>query len=306
MKKHKRTSSMMEISNTTNIALNIVLAIYTILTIMPIALMISVSFTAENELVSNGYRFFPKALSIYAYQFIFKMGDQILRSLTVSVAVTVLGTMLGVIIMSALAYVIYRKDFKYSKQLAFFVFFTMLFNGGLVPSYIVNTKLLNLQDTLGGLIFPVMVNGFYIMILRTFYKTSIPPSLIEAARVDGAGEFRIFLQIVLPLSLPGLATIAMFTSVFYWNDWYMGLLYISKPELTSLQYMLMKIQSDIEFLTSSAEFAGTVEFAREMRETPAESARMALAVITIIPILVAYPFFQKYFVKGLTVGSVKG
>lgn len=305
MKKNKSWNSS-EISVRSNIILNIILIIYTGLALLPILLMVSVSFTSEDQLVSHGYSLFPKELSLYAYEFILKLSDRILQSLLVSVSVTVLGTAIGVGIMSALAYVIYRHDFKYSKQLAFFVFFTMLFNGGLVPSYIVNTRFLKLQDTLFALILPVMINGFYIMIMRTFYKTSIPISLIEAARVDGAGEFRIFVQIVLPLSLPGLATIAMFTSVFYWNDWYMGLLYIEKPELTSLQYMLMKVQSDIEFLTSNTEMAGSLEQLKELKETPAETARMALAVVTMLPILVAYPFFQKFFVKGLTVGSVKG
>lgn len=217
--------------------------------------------------------------------------------------VTVVGTIISLLFMSFYAYAVSRKSFKYRNFFAFFAFFTMLFNGGLVPTYIVVTQLMGLKDTVWALILPLAVNAFYIMILRTFYSTSVPDAIIESGKIDGAGEFRIFLKLVLPLSLPGLATIGLFSTLGYWNDWFNALLYIDNPNLVPLQSMLMRIETSMQFIMQNA--SNSSLSLEALRSLPQDTSRMAMVVLATLPIIFAYPFFQRYFISGLTIGAVK-
>ena len=228
------------------------------------------------------------------------------RSALVSVFVTVIGTVLAVIVTGMMAYVLYRKDFKFRKVITYYIFFTMLFSGGMVPSYIINTQVLHLGDTLWILFLPSLCVGWNVIILRTFFTQSIPDSLVEAAHIDGAGEATTFFKIILPLAAPGLATIGLFSMIGFWNDWLTGLLYINNANLQPLQVMLEKIESNLEYLKANATLAASTEGVRQALETPSDSVRMGLAVIVMTPIIFAYPFFQRYFIQGLTIGSVKG
>jgi putative aldouronate transport system permease protein len=226
-----------------------------------------------------------------------------LRSYGVTILVTVVGTAISLIFISLFAYAISRKGFKYRKFFSFLAFFTMLFNGGLVPSYIVTTKLLGLGNSLWALILPLAVNAFYIMIMRTFFSTMIPDAIIESGKIDGAGEFGIFFRLIVPLALPGLATIALFNVLGYWNDWFNALLYIENPDLVPLQSMLMRIENSMQFILANSNNAslGT----SVLQSMPQDTSRMAMVVLATGPIVLAYPFFQRYFVQGLTVGAVK-
>ncbi|WP_248930045.1 carbohydrate ABC transporter permease [Paenibacillus hamazuiensis] len=272
--------------------------------LLPFLLLVSSSITDEQEIIKSGYSLFPSQISFAAYDYLMKDAEAILRSYGISVAVTVIGTIASLLMISLFAYPISRKDMPFRNGLSFYVFFTMLFNGGLVPTYYVYTQILDLKNTIWALIIPILLlNGFYVLLARTFFATSIPVPVIESAYIDGAGEFRIFFRIVMPLSLPILATIGLFQVIHYWNDWFNALIFVTDSKLFSLQYLLNKILLDIQFLSSS-EMGGNQ--AEMIAALPKESVRMAMAVIGVIPILVSYPFFQKYFVKGLTVGAVKG
>jgi len=273
--------------------------------IIPVLLVVSASFTSETALNKYGYLLIPKEFSLSAYRYLFRSGQQILHSYGVTITVTLLGTFLSLLFVSMFAYVISRKYFKYRMFLSFFVFFTMLFSGGMVPSYIINSRYLHLNDTIWALILPIMVNGFYIMVLRTFYTTAIPDTLVDAAKIDGAGEFRCYYQIILPLSKPGIATIGLFTVIGYWNDWMSAMLYVTDQDLAPIQYTLMKIQKNLEFIKNNMQ-GMSPELMKEIRNAPTDSTQMALTVLVITPLLFAYPFFQRYFIAGLTIGGVKG
>ena len=218
----------------------------------------------------------------------------------VTILVTILGTIINVSMVSTYAYAISRKGFKYRRQFTFLVFFTMLFGGGMVPSYIVMTQVLGLKNTIWALILPFAFNSFNIIVMRTFFQKSVPDSIIESARIDGASEFRIFIKIVIPLAIPGIATIALFSTLAYWNDWFNAMLYIDYQNLVPLQHMLMKIEKNMEFIRQNAMLSGEV-----MSVLPQESVRMAMVVASTLPIACTYPFFQKYFISGLTIGGVK-
>ncbi|MDQ0972202.1 putative aldouronate transport system permease protein [Neobacillus niacini] len=221
-----------------------------------------------------------------------------------TIFVTVFGTFISLAMTAFLAYALSRRDLPYRNFFAFFVFFTLLFNGGLVPTYLVYTQVFDIKNTIWALIVPgLLMNGFNVLLMRTFFMTSIPEPVVESARMDGAGEFRTFFSIILPLSLPILATIGLLQTIFYWNDWFNGLVYITEPTLFSIQNMLNRMLSDIQFLASSNLGTNTSSAAAQI---PTTGVRMAIAVIGILPILIAYPFFQKYLVKGIALGSVKG
>jgi putative aldouronate transport system permease protein len=271
--------------------------------IVPFILLIVSSISDQSSILTQGYSFFPSKLSFSAYELLFVDAEQIVRSYGISLTVTIIGTVVSLALISLLAYPISRKDMPLRNFLAFFIFFTMLFNGGLVSTYIVYTQIIDIKNTVLALIIPgLLMNGFYVFLARTFFMTSIPVALLEAATIDGAGEFKVFFKIVLPLSLPVQATLGLFQSINYWNDWYNGLIYITDRKLFSLQFLLNKILLEIQFLTNNAMVAQYAETA----SIPTETVRMAMAFIGILPILIAYPFFQKYFVKGLTIGAIKG
>ena len=291
------------ISTKTNVILNVVFLFWALICVLPLILVVIVSFSSEQSIFQNGYTFFPSEWSLDAYNFFFKLGDQLVRSYGITIFVTVVGTLFSLAITAMFAYVLSRNDYAYNRVFTFLMLFTMLFNGGIVATYMVNTQLLKLGDSVGALIFPMSLNAFYVIVLRTFYK-GIPMEIIEAARIDGAGEFRTFFSIVLPLSKPGLATIGMFTTIAYWNDWFLGMLYIVDQEKYPVQTLLWSMQNSLEFMKQSS--ANALEYAEMAANAPTDSGRMALTVLVVLPILLAYPFFQKYFVKGLTVGGVKG
>ena len=273
--------------------------------VVPFLLIFMSSITEELSLIRNGYRFWPEAFSLKAYEYIFKSSNALVRSYLVSIFITCFGTALGLILATLLAYPLSRPEFKARNIFSFLVFFTMLFNGGLVSSYIMWTRYFDIKNTIWALIFPgLLVNAFNIILMKNYFRANIPNELLEAARIDGAGEFKIFFRLVLPLSLPILATVGLFVAISYWNDWQNGLYYISKrTELFSLQNYLNRILTDIQFLSSSANKMTSYTQGTVM---PTTSVRMALAVVGVVPIMILYPFFQKYFVKGITVGAVKG
>ncbi|UQZ83348.1 L-arabinose transport system permease protein AraQ [Paenibacillus konkukensis] len=284
--------------------LHLVFIVVSVLCLLPFLLLFTSSITDENEIIQSGYSLFPDKISFAAYGYLFRDASAIVRAYSISILVTVIGTLVSLCIISLLAYPLSRKDLPFRKFLAFFVFFTMLFNGGLVPTYYVYTQIFDLKNSFLALIIPyLLLNGFYVLLARTFFMTSIPVPIIESAYIDGAGEFKIFYKIVLPLSLPILATIGLFQIINYWNDWFNSLIFITDSKLFGLQYMLNKILLDIQFLSTS-DMGGNQ--AEALASLPKEGVRMAMAVIGVIPILITYPFFQKFFVKGLTVGAVKG
>lgn len=293
------------VSKTSNILFNIILFVYGFLCVTPLLLILTASLTEEKLLAIYGYSFIPKNVTLYAYQYIFTNTPQIITAYGISIFITVVGTALSVLVMALYAFPLSRQDFRYKGFFTFFLIFTMLFNGGLVSTYLIGVNVLHLKDNLWGLIFPYLMNAFNVIILRTFYKTNIPASLIESAKIDGAGEFMVFFRIVFPLALPGIATIAMFSLVKYWNDWFLAALYINEPNLAPLQYLLYQLQTSMQYLLQNSGNMGG-RAADVLAKMPSEAARMAMVVIGVGPIILTFPFFQKYFVKGLTVGSVKG
>ncbi len=281
----------------------IILTIFAISCVFPLIFVAIISFTDNDALTVNGYSLIPEKWSIEAYQYIFSEGSQLLSSLGTTVLITIVGTIITVFMTGTYAYVLSRRSFEFKKFFTFFLFFTMLFSGGMVPSYLIMTKFLHLKNTIWALILPLAFSPFNVIILRTFFKKTISESIIESAKMDGASEFRIFWKIVIPLAIPGVATIALFASLGYWNDWFNALLYIDNNKIIPLQYLLMKIQSSIDFMSNNNLSLDQQQSIQ--RAMPQESMRMAMVVIATLPIAIVYPFFQKYFVQGLTIGGVK-
>ena len=283
-----------------HVIIHTILMVLSIIFVLPLILVVSGSFSSEKDISLYGYALFPRHVTLEAYQFLLQDPGQILGAYGVSIFVTVVGSSASLLVMALLGYVISRRDFRFRRQLSFFALFTMLFSGGLVPTYLIMTQLLHLQDTLLAYIMPYLVLPFYVLLLRTYFM-GLPVELIEAAKLDGAGEWRIFFQIVVPLSTPALATVGLFSMLVYWNDWFQGLLYISNPHLFSLQYLLYQIQQNITILATSA---GTSDVSAAA--IPSNSVLMAMAVIAIGPIVLAFLFTQRYFVRGITLGGLKG
>ncbi len=302
IKKTKR--SFHSINKGPDIIITIFFAIFALSCILPFLTVIMSSLTDETTLIKNGYSLFPKHMSLKAYTYIFDQGQQIIKSFGVSVFITIIGTAISVMMTAFYAYALSRPKFRYKKFFNYMAFFTMLFGGGLVPTYLVVTHVVGLKDSIWALILPMALNVFFIIVMRTFFKSSVPDSIIEAAQIDGAGEFMTFFKIVLPISLPSVATISLFTTLGYWNDWFNALLYIDSAHITPLQYLLMQIDRNMQFLIQNASDMG-MGAGEASNQLPAETVKMAIVVISTIPIACAYPFFQKYFIQGLTVGAVK-
>lgn len=284
------------------IIINIVLVAACFLIIYPLLLVIGVSLTDEKTLLYSGYQVIPSNFSLEAYKYVFKNPTTIIDAYKVTFAFSVIGTALSVLLMAMLAYPLTKKELKGRNFVSFLLFFTMLFNGGLVPSYILITRYLHLGDTIWVYIFPSMISVWYTFMMRTFFN-DLPKEIFESALVDGAGEFRIFFRMVIPLSKPVIAAVALFIFLGKWNDWFTSLLYINDPKLVSLQYLLQKIMNDIKLLSENS---GNMSIQKDTSSIPTESVRMAMAIVVAGPALLVFPFFQKYFVKGLTIGSVKG
>lgn len=300
------SSKALHISGRSKMVIHAFFIFYAAICILPLVLVLSISLSDETTVIANGYKFIPEQFSISAYDFLFKDMEQIVRSYGVSIFVTVVGTVISVALTAFYAYPLSRRDLPYKGFFAFFIFFTMLFNGGLVPWYLVYVNLLDLKNTLGVLIMPMLMSPFFVLVMRTFFANSIPVSILESARVDGAGELRTFIRIVLPLSLPVLATVALFSTLNYWNDWYLSMIFISDNKTISLQYLMYRTLLDIQYLTSNSNVASQISSQGGMLDLPNKTLQMAMAVVGIGPIVLAYPFFQRYFIKGLTVGAVKG
>jgi len=282
----------------------IILAVLAAITLLPIILIVIASFTKEQGLIEYGYSYLPKELSLDAYYYLVKQKTMILRSYGVSIFATLIGTLLSVILTTMLAYPMSRKDFRYRNILAFFVFFTMLFHGGIVSSYIMWTNLFHIKNTIWALIFPnYLVTAFHVFLVRNYYANNIPDSLIESAKLDGASEYTIFLRIMIPLAVPSVATISLFTGLCYWNDWTNGLYYVTETKYYGIQNLLIRIMNNIQFLKSgtTSTLLGTAAV-----DLPGTAVRMAMAVVGILPIVLIYPFVQKYFIKGVIIGAIKG
>jgi len=285
---------------------NLIMTLFSIFCMVPIILLLISSFTDNDTILRNGYSFFPQKLSLGAYGYLISKGGQIFRAYGISALVTFIGTTIGISITALLAYPLSRRDLPGRNVFSFIVFFTMLFNGGLVPTYLMYTGIFHIKNTLWALIIPsLLMNAYYVMLMRSFFSTSIPFEIIEAAHIDGASEFKTFAMIVLPMARPIIATVGLFIGIAYWNDWNNGFIYLTtRTDLFSIQNLLNRMIQDIQFLSSNSSLAGNI--ASSLSKTPSTSVRMAIAVTGILPVAIIYPFLQNNFVKGITLGAVKG
>lgn len=296
--------ALRKLDNTTiifNIIAYTIVTFFAIFCVIPFLIILSGSFSSERSIIADGLRLIPNEFTLRAYELIFLSPQKILKAYGVSIMVTLAGSVLGLFIISMTGYVLYRRDFKYRNRISFLIYFTSLFSGGLIPVYILVVKYLQLKDSYLALILPAMLSAWYIILFRNFLK-SMPDSIIESAKIDGAGDFAIYLKLVMPLSIPGLATIGLFLGLQYWNDWYQAMLYINDRSRFPLQFFLYEILRSAEYIAKVVNASGSVP----MTDLPTESLKMATAVVVTGPIVFLYPLIQKYYVKGLTIGAVKG
>jgi putative aldouronate transport system permease protein len=281
---------------------NLLLALLIAACVIPFWLLFVSSVTSESYLVQHGYSLFPKEFSLDAYKYLWEAKDSIGRAYLMSVLIACIGVLGNIVLTVLFAYPLSHKDLPGRGVISFFLFFTMLFNGGLVPTYMVYTNIINVKDTLAGMIVPyLLMNAFFVIIVRTYFSTNIPGEVLEAAKIDGAGEVQSLLKIVLPMSKPIIATIALMTLIAYWNNWTNGIYFLTtRTDLYGIQNYLNDVMNKAMFLQTHMN--GMIN----AKSIPNISVRMAIAVVAVLPLLVAYPFFQKYFVKGITLGSVKG
>lgn len=301
----RRGARLNAVSRGTETCFHVILALFSLACIVPFLFVIIISFTAEDSIKRVGYSFFPEAWSLEAFKQVFNLGDALWRSYFNSFLITIVGTLISMIVCILYAYPLFRRDFRFRRFFSFFSFFTMIFGGGLVPTYIVCRNLLHLGNNYAALVVPMLVNPFNIIIMRTFFQTSVPFDLIEAATIDGSGEYNTLLRIILPIVKPGIATVALLTALAYWNEWFLCLLYVTDRKLYPLQYLLMEMQRNAEYLARNSSMLGAAG-AEAARSLPSQGMRMAVVVFIVMPIACAYPFFQRYVVAGLTIGSVKG
>ncbi|MCJ8010827.1 carbohydrate ABC transporter permease [Paenibacillus sp. KQZ6P-2] len=288
-----------------NVMFHLIFILLALLCVVPLLVVLSISFSSEDSIRQAGYHMIPTEFSAESYSYIAQQGTMILRALGVSVFVTVVGTVLGVLLTTSMGYVLSQPNYKLKGLLTWVVFIPMVFNGGLVSSYYINANLLGLKDSIWALILPLAVSSFNVIICKTFFRSTIPDGLVESAEIDGASQLRIFFSIILPISLPVVATIGLFLCFAYWNDWFQSMLYINNQNLYSLQALLNNLMSNVDALAQNASSMG-VSYATLVATMPKETARMAIAILIVLPVACAYPFFQKYFISGLTVGAIKG
>lgn len=294
---------MVEKNRIGQVILHLIMILLVLSCILPLLLMIISSFTAESSLLKNGYSFYPDEWSLETYLYIGKSIKSIGHGYLMTFVVTFLGTLISVCITILFAYPLSRPELPYRGAVAFFVFLTMLFNGGLVPTYLMYTSM-HIKNTIWALIVPsLLMNAFYVIMMRSYFCSNIPDSLIEAARLDGAGEYRILLEVVMPLSKPMVATLSLMIGLGYWNDWLNGLYYITDDRLYTIQNILNRMLSSIEYLAILSAVTGGSGVSMDI---PSIGVRMGIAVIAVLPILCIYPFFQKYLIKGIAIGGVKG
>lgn len=287
-----------------NAGFNLLFTLLAAMAIIPVLFVFMISISSEESIRVSGYSFVPQSFSNSAYMFLWNERATILSALWISVLVTVSGTVLGLALTTTMGYVLSRPGFKLKGFYTWVVFIPMIFNGGMVASYVVNANILNMKNTIWALILPLAVSSFNIIVCKTFFRSTIPDSIIESAKIDGASQLRIFGTIVLPISKPVLATIGLFLTFGYWNDWFQSSLYISRAELVSLQALLNNMMKSLDYIANNPSAGLSLQQYRN--SMPSESVRMAIAIVIVIPIACAYPFFQKYFISGLTIGAVKG
>ena len=298
------TIKYMRVKPVTNALFSLIFILLALICFLPALLVLIVSFSAESSVVSKGYSFWPDAWSVESYVYLGRQASYIGRAFLNSIGVTVVGTCIGLVLCSTMGYALSRPNYRLRGFFTWYIFIPMLFSGGLVASYMINAQVLNLKNTYWALILPICCSSFYIIIMRTFFQTSVPDAIIESAKIDGARQLRIFAQIVLPISLPAVATIGLFFTFAYWNDWLMAKYYMNSnmQDLFPLQYVLISLENSIDFLSRNSQFMAP----GESNNIPSETVRMAMVMVAVVPIACSYPFFQKYFISGLTIGAVKG
>lgn len=285
------------------ISINAVLILITLIMILPLVLLFMSSVSSESSLLNKGYSFFPQEFSLAAYQYIMSNGQTIFRAYGMTILVTVIGTALNLFLSSTMAYALSIRKLPFRNIISFYIFFTMIFNGGLVPSYLMWTTMFHIKNTIWALIVPnFLLSAMNVILVRTYYMTGIPEALYESAKIDGASYFTIYHRIVLPMGKPILVTVGLFTGLGYWNDWTNGLYYVNDAKLFTVQLLLNKMIQDVQALQANASSSG----ANALLQVPTVSVRMAIAFIALLPILVIYPFLQKYFAEGIAIGAVKG
>ena len=302
-KKEVSGQSLNQIKTSTNILFNVIFLLLAVICVIPLLFVFSISIADEESIRVNGYQLIPQVLSASAYEFLWNERMTILRAVFMSVAVTVIGTVISIALNTSMGYVVSRKNFKLKQFYTWLIFIPMVFNGGMLASYVVVNNILKLNNSIWALILPLACSAFSVTICRTFFRTTVPDSIIESAKIDGAGQFKIWSGIVLPISKPVMATIGMFAAFGYWNDWFQASLYIQDRNLQTLQSLLNQMQKNIEYIANNP--YGGVSLQQYRASMPTESVRMAIAIVIIVPIACTYPFFQRYFVNGLTVGAVK-
>ena len=305
MSKHTNpVAKYLQVSKPVNAAIVVLFILLALLCVVPAVFVLIISLTSENAIRLNGYQFIPAEWSLEAYTWLWKSRDYIGRSFLNSIGITLVGTVSGLFMCSTMAYGLSRSNYRLRRFFTVYIFIPMLFSGGLVSSYMINSQIFKLSNTYWALILPAIASSWYIVIMRTFFQTTVPDAVVESAKIDGARQIRIFAQIVLPISLPALATIGLFFAFAFWNDWFLAKMYLdtNRKDLYPLQYLLMSIETNIDFLQSNKEFmtAGTQTM------IPSETIRMAIVMVLVVPIACTYPFFQRYFISGLTIGAVKG
>lgn len=287
------------------IVTHVILMVMSLLAIVPFLLLIVSSFTLQDEILVKGYSLFPQQFSLEAYQYLWRQRDQIFNAYGITVIVTLIGTVVNVLLTTLLAYPLSRPDLPGRKVMTFLVFFTMLFNGGLVPTYLIYTTYFSIKNTLAALLVPsLLMSSWYVLLCKSYFVSSIPSAVLESARIDGANDFVIYHKIILPLGKPIIATVTLFAGIAYWNDWYNGMIYLTDHKLFSIQNLLYRMLSDIQYMSNIAQMGGQVDDLAT--QIPSTTVRMAIAVIGFLPIVIIYPFVQKNFVKGIAVGAVKG
>lgn len=305
-KRRSKKRKLNSVSVPTEVLINIIIGLFCLTCIIPFIFVIIIAFTSEESIRAIGYSFIPQSWSLKAFEYIKDLGAQLWLSYFNSFYITILGTFLSVLVTMLYAYALFRKDFKYRRFFTFFCFFTMMFGGGLVPTVMVCRNMLHLENNYAALIVPMLLDPFKVIIMRTFFQSTVPEELIESASIDGSGEYNTLFKIIVPITKPGIATVSLLTALAYWNEWYLALLYVANdPKHTPLQYLLMKMQQNADFLAKNAHMLGT-EASNISKNLPQNSLKMALVVLIVVPIACAYPFFQKYIIAGLTIGSVKG
>ena len=285
-----------------NVVLHIILLLLTVMCLFPILLTAVISLSSSQAIATEGYTLFPSEWSFDAYKYVFADPLVVGRAYGITIFNAAVGTSFGILVTALYAYALTRQNYKLRKFFTYYMLVTMIFSGGTVASYMVNTQVFRLTNTITIMILPFLINAWNVVVMRTFINTSVPKAIIESAKIDGASEWRTFFQIVTPVSLPGIASVSFFILLAIWNDWNMPLLYITDDKLYNLQFLLQRIMKSIEVIKNNPEY---IKVAQSMASVPTESARMALCLVALGPILIVYPFFQRYFLSGISVGSVK-